>query len=104
MTRLLSILALVLTVSTAQASVNELLLKPFAGKPHYFMHYTGAGMATYTGYHVLKRYTDRALWISSGLVLALSLAKELFLDESFSWGDFTYSTLGITTATLTIHL
>ena len=68
------------------------------------MHYTGAGMATYTGYHVLKRYTDRALWISSGLVLALSLAKELFVDDRISWGDLAYSSAGIITAGIVIKL
>ena len=66
------------------------------------MHYTGAGMATYAGYHILKRYTDRSLWISAGVVLALSLAKELFLDDRISWGDLAYSSAGIITAGVTI--
>ena len=84
------------------ASANDVILAPFQGRADYFMHYTGAGMATYTGYHVLKRYTDRALWISSGLVLALSLAKELFVDDRVSWGDLAYSSAGIITAGVTI--
>ena len=81
---------------------NELILTPSQGRIDYFAHYTGAGMATYTGYHVLKRHTDRALWISSGLVLALSIAKELFVDDRVSWGDLAYSSAGIITAGVTI--
>ena len=84
------------------ASANELILTPFAGRIDYFAHYTGAGMATYTGYHVLKRHTDQALWISAGAVLALSLAKELFVDDRVSWGDLAYSSAGIITAGVTI--
>ena len=87
----------------AQAKATDLILTPFQGRADYFMHYTGAGMATYAGYHVLERYTDRALWISSGLVLALSLAKELFLDDRIVWGDLIYGTAGVITATLTIR-
>ena len=86
------------------ASANDVILAPFQGRPDYFMHYTGAGMATYTGYHVLKRSTDRALWISAGVVLALSIAKELFLDDRVSWGDLAYSSAGIITAGVTIKL
>ena len=86
------------------ASANELILTPFAGRIDYFAHYTGAGMATYTGYHVLKRYTDRALWISAGAVLIASLAKELFVDDYFSWGDMAYSSAGIITVGIVIKL
>ena len=84
------------------ASANDVILAPFQGRADYFMHYTGAGMATYTGYHVLKRYTDRALWISAGVVLLLSIAKELFVDDRISWGDLAYSSAGIITAGVTI--
>lgn len=99
----LALLAFLVLVPIA-ASANNLLLRPFAGRTDYFMHYTGSATAAYAGYHILKRYTDNALIISAGAVLLTGLVKELVVDDRFCWGDMAYNSAGVLTATITIRL